>query len=78
MEEISGKKEFYLWGLLPKEHDVFIDKVLSEAGLVSAANIQIEEYQTTGDKLWSWISFGLFIPLTYKVRGFGIKTDDRI
>lgn len=73
-----GKKEFYLWGLLPKEHVVLVDEEMSKAGLISAANITIEEYQTSSDKAWSWISLGLFIPRTYKVRGFGIKTDDRL
>lgn len=76
--KVEGKKEFYLWGFLPKEHVVLVDKEMSRAGLISAANITIEEYQTTTDKVWTWISLGLFIPRTYKVRGFGIKTDDRL
>ncbi|MFT6070367.1 MAG: hypothetical protein ACJAT2_000833 [Bacteriovoracaceae bacterium] len=78
LKEIVGRKEFYLWGLVPKDHIVKIDEKLSESGLISAANISIEEYQTTEDLIYSWLSFGLYIPRTYKVRGFGIKTDDRI
>lgn len=76
--EIIGKKEFYLWGLVPKDHTVEIDRELSQSGLISAANITIEEYQTTEDLIYSWISLGMYIPRHYKVRGFGIKTDDRL
>jgi hypothetical protein len=78
LKEIVGKKEFYLWGLVPKDHTVEVDIQLSKAGLISAANITIEEYQTTEDLIYSWLSFGLYIPRTYKVKGFGIKTDDRL
>ncbi|MBK27084.1 MAG: hypothetical protein CME70_23975 [Halobacteriovorax sp.] len=75
---VEGRKEFYLWGLVPNEHTVEIDKEMSRAGLISAANITIEEYQTLGDKFATWLSLGLYIPRSYKVRGFGIKTDDRL
>lgn len=78
LAKVEGKKEFYLWGLLPKEHTVLIDEEMSRAGLISAANITIEEYQTLGDKFATWLSFGLYVPRSYKVRGFGIKTDDRL
>jgi hypothetical protein len=76
--EVTGIKEFYLWGLLPREQTVYLDEELGKGGLVSAANITIEEYQTVGDKFATWLSFGLYVPRTYKVRGFGIKTDDRL
>lgn len=75
---VEGTKEFYLWGMLPKEHTVYVDEELKNGGLISAANITIEEYQTLGDKFATWLSFGLYIPRHYKVKGFGIKTDDRL
>lgn len=76
--KVEGTKEFYLWGLYPAEHTVHLDKEMARAGLISAANITIEEYQTTGDKFATWLSFGLYVPRSYKIRGFGIRTDDRL
>ncbi|MCO4793954.1 MAG: hypothetical protein KC493_09590 [Bacteriovoracaceae bacterium] len=75
--EAIGHKEFYLWGKIPNDdHTVMLDKVLWNQGLVSAASLNITEYQTLKDMLVSWITLGMYIPIRYKIVAFGIKSTE--
>ncbi|MBT3586258.1 MAG: hypothetical protein HN509_15230 [Halobacteriovoraceae bacterium] len=74
--EIKGKKEFYLWGLLPANQVVYVDDEMANAGLISAANIRISEFQTRSDFIYGLISFGMYVPKSYKIVGFGVKSSD--
>lgn len=75
--EARGHKEFYLWGKIPtSDHTVFLDKELWDQGLVSAANLNITEYQSMGDMIVSWLSLGMYIPVRYKITAYGIKSGE--
>lgn len=74
-QSISGTKDFYLWGLVPEKHSVFIDDNMRDIGFVSSANTRIEEFQTFKQKMYSIISMGMYIPKSYKITSFGIKED---
>ena len=69
------KKEqlFFLWGAVPKEHKVPIDKILADAGIKSASKIKIREYQSFTNSLVSVLSLGLIYPVNYEISGFGIS-----
>ena len=73
---ISGEKDFYLWGMLPKQHVVSIDSELADIGFLSAANVQIKENVTAMQMFQTIISFGLYTPVTYEISGFGVKAID--
>ncbi len=73
---IKGEKDFYLWGMVPKEHIVSIDKELADEGLLSAANVRIKENVSSIQLLKTILSFGIYTPVSYEVSGFGVKTKD--
>ncbi len=65
--EVTGKKKFYLWGLYPNKHVVKIDKNLASITVPGAAKVGIEEYQTFSDFALMIISFGMYVPVSYKI-----------
>ncbi len=70
---VSGLSEIYFYGFFPKKaHAIYIDEVLQKAGMTSAANISISEYQTAEDMLASFFSMGFYIPTRYKITAFGM------
>lgn len=75
--EAEGHKEFYLWGKIPVEdHVVYLDQELWNQGLVSAASLNIVEYQSITDMIISWLSLGMYIPIRYKIIAYGIKSSE--
>ncbi len=74
---VKGKSEFYFYGVIPsKHHTIYIDQVLLNAGMKSAANISIFEYQTKADMWMSFFSMGFYIPTRYKIWAYGTLDDD--
>ena len=69
--EISGVSKFYLWGLLPQKGLVNLDYEIQQIGFISAANITLEEYQSSLNLFLTIISLGMYVPLNYKIRGHG-------
>ena len=67
----TGSKKFYLWGLVPREHVVYLDEELSKAGVQSASRVEIEEYQTGLDVFLTYISLGLYKSVHYKISTWG-------
>jgi hypothetical protein len=67
--KIKVKKDFYLWGLLPKQHDLDISKVMEEKGLGIISSLEITETEVYDNALYSIISFGMYIPKTYLIQG---------
>jgi hypothetical protein len=74
---IKGKKEFYLWGLYPKHHDVNLDQDFKKIGFKKINKFIIEEFQTTIDNIKSLASFGMYIPKRYKIVGHGVLVNSR-
>ena len=68
---ILGKKEFYVWGLYPKDQSVFLDREFSKVGFQKINKSVIEEFQTVLDKLKEYASLGMYIPKRYKLIGHG-------
>lgn len=68
-----GQKKFYLWGLVPREHTVFVDQELSDVGALSASRIEVEEYQTGLDIFYTYITLGLYKSVHYRVSAWGYR-----
>jgi hypothetical protein len=68
-----GKKKFYLWGLVPREHVVYVDQELSDAGTLSASRVEVHEYQTGLDVFLTYISLGLYKSVHYKITTWGYR-----
>ncbi|WP_044557470.1 hypothetical protein [Halobacteriovorax marinus] len=69
----SGVRRFYLWGLVPPQHTVDVDNELQNDGLISAARIEIREYQEFMDVFWTYVTLGLYKPVRYEIKGYGVK-----
>ena len=65
--EHTGVKEFYLWGLVTPNSDVFVDEKLKIVGATEASAVTLSVFQTGQQKLFSWLSLGFFIPQSYKI-----------
>ena len=68
----TGERVFYLWGVYPNEHFVFIDRELDQHGISSTDQLELAEYQTFGDALLAIISFGMYLPFHYEIAGKGV------
>ena len=80
-EEIAVKEgvlKYYLWGLIPGDQELSLDKEFESLGLVSVGNIKIEEYQSMWNFLKSIASFGFYIPMNYRITAFGLRPDEKI
>lgn len=71
--EVKGHKEFYLWGLVGPDTEVFMDEEIYDQGFISAANVTVQEYQDLGHFLSALFSFGFYIPKDYKVTARGVE-----
>lgn len=58
---------FYLWGLLPSQHIVEVDKEFEKKGHTVASNLEIVEVEKNKKFLWTVLSFGLYIPQTFEL-----------
>lgn len=71
--EHSGVRKFYLWGLVPSHHVVNVDDELSDDGLLTSARIEISEYQEFMDVFWTYATLGLYKPVRFKIKGYGVR-----
>ena len=69
----EGEKDFYLWGIIPYEHKVYIDDILKKSDFLSVANVEFEEYQSVKNFAFSVLSLGLYVPRNYRVKFNGKK-----
>ena len=67
---ISGKKDFWFWGLEPDHQEVFIDEDVRKAGYDSLSKTIIYEQKSAQEMLISFITFGLYLPRSYTITGF--------
>lgn len=72
----SGVKRFFLWGQIPGDQKVIMDKEFRKQGLFSVANLTIEEFQTTGQFFQTLLSLGVFSVKSFKVTGYGMEAKD--
>ena len=67
---ISGKKDFYFWGVEPEEHEVFIDEEVRKAGYDGMSKLIIYEQKNPQDILISFLTLGLYLPRAFTITGF--------
>ena len=72
-ETATGERIFYIWGLVPREHTVYVDKELSDSGVLSASRIDVKEYQTGLDVFLTYISLGLYKSVHYDLSTWGYQ-----
>lgn len=66
--ELEVDKEFFLYGLVPSTHTLYIDEILKDAGVDSVSNLQVKKVRKTKNGLWALFTFGLYVPETYVIK----------
>jgi hypothetical protein len=67
---LNGRKKFYLWGLIPDQHFVYLDEIGDKAGFNSLSSVTIHEPKKFKDMFIALITFGLYIPKEYSILAF--------
>ena len=67
---IKGRKKFYLWGVIPDKHIVYVDEVIDKAGFDEVSKLEIQEERDAKDILIGIMTFGLYIPKSYTINAF--------
>lgn len=67
--DVDVEKSFYLWGMIPNQHVVEVDKVFEEKGAFSVSQFSIEEVDTKKKSIWMILTAGLYYPETYRISG---------
>ena len=75
--EVSETREFFLWGMRPKQEDVFIDQEFEKVGAQEVSLVKIEEGQNFLSRLWTFLSLGMLKPIDYKLSARGIYQPGR-
>lgn len=73
---VVGHKEFYLWGMIPKYHTVYLDHELKSRTRIEFSNISIEEYHSFSDLMATFFSFGIYSPKSYKISAQVLQVED--
>lgn len=71
--EYDGKLDFFLWGILPKEQVVNVDKVIMKQDHYFLSNLRVSQYRTKKDVFLAIISFGIYTPQSYTINVSGVK-----
>lgn len=66
--DIQITKEFFLWGLIPRVHEIDIDKEILNKGVNSATELVVEHKNRTSDVVWSLLTFGVYYPQTFHLK----------
>ena len=67
---ITGKRDFYFWGLDPEHHEVFLDDVVRKAGYDGLSKLIIYEKKTPQEILISFLTFGIYLPRSFTITGY--------
>ncbi|WP_408095405.1 hypothetical protein ACJVC5_10215 [Peredibacter sp. HCB2-198] len=67
---ITGKRDFYFWGVEPEEHEVFIDEEVRKAGYDGMSKLIIYEQKNPQDILISFLTLGLYLPRGFTITGY--------
>jgi len=70
---LRGKKDFYLWGLIPNRHYVYIDEIARDSGLKELSRVEIYGIKTIKDSIFTILSFGLYVPSSYQIEAMTLK-----
>ncbi len=67
---ITGKRNFYFWGLNPEHEEVIIDEVVRKAGYDGLSKLIIYEKKTPEEILISILTFGIYLPHSFTITGY--------
>lgn len=67
---LSGKRDFFFWGLNPEHHEVFIDDEVRQAGYDGLSKVIIYEQKSAQEILISFLTFGIYLPRSFTITGF--------
>jgi hypothetical protein len=67
---ITGKRDFYFWGLDPEHHEVFVDEVVRKSGYDGLSKLIIYEKKSPQEILISFLTFGIYLPRSFTITGF--------
>ena len=65
---IELSKAFYMWGLVPGEQEIEIDKLFGKKGFDSVSSIEIKETETKTKALWMMLTLGMYYPRSFEIR----------
>ncbi len=66
--DILIQKNFYLWGLLPGQHEIDVGEILKEKGQKSASSLIVKKENFFTSYFWPFVSFGIYIPKSFRVK----------
>ena len=72
-DSIEGERNYFLWGFVPRNHVVYVDREITDKGYYSGANVEVGEYQSYLNFFFSVISFGMWIPKNYRINFHGYR-----
>lgn len=64
---ILVSKPFYVWGLVPSEHIVEVDKEFYNKGFESVSDLKIKEVKKIEKALWMMFTFGMYYPQSFEL-----------
>ncbi|WPU66367.1 hypothetical protein [Peredibacter starrii] len=67
---ITGKRDFYFWGVEPEEHEVFVDEEVRKAGYDGMSKLIIYEQKNPQDILISFLTLGIYLPRGFTITGY--------
>ena len=67
---ITGKRDFYFWGLEPEHHEVYIDEVVRKSGYDGLSKLIIYEKKTPQEILITFLTLGIYLPRSFTITGY--------
>ncbi len=65
--EVETTKDFYFWGLAPKKEAFNLQDETNGLGIYNPAYVTIEQRYTAKDLFLTFVTLGMYCPVTYKV-----------
>ena len=64
----SIHRELFLWGLIPKNHELDVSEFLKEKGIKEVKGFSVYRESKLEDVIWSILSLGVYTPQTYRLK----------
>lgn len=64
---VNVEKSFYLWGLIPNEEVIEVDKVFEEKGARQISSLSIKEVEKKRKGIWMFVTLGLYYPQSFEL-----------
>lgn len=70
---IEGKKEFFMYGFIPNNQEIFIDEEAYHHGISAISKIEIEDSISFKNMMIALFTLGFYTPRNYKITGFSLE-----